>query len=508
MQTKADVVIIGSGMGGLACGVILAKAGLKVVVLEKNHQVGGSLQVFSREKRIFDTGVHYVGGLQENGNLNLFFKYLGILDEIKLKKLDEEGFDLLRFPDGKKYRYGQGYDCFKRLLYEEFPQEKAGIDLFCEKMVEICKLFPLYNLEQPTADAYFTQTEVLESKAVDLISSCTHDERLQNVLAGTNPLYAGERDKTPFFVHALILNSYIEGSYRVVNGGANIAKALVRKLYSMGGVVVKHSEVVGAEYLENGHIKSVVTSDGSQYHANHFISNVHPSNTIDIFGENKFLKAYVRRIKGLRNTISVFIVNLVIKPKSFKYLNYNTYEFFTNDVWSGVDYHESNWPPGLFVSMTSTTKDPEFADAISVMAYMRYEEVEQWSKTHNTVLNKGERGEDYESFKKEKEAKVVNRLLERFPDLEGKIDSVYSSSPLTFRDYIGTQDGSLYGILKDANSPHQSVINSKMRIPNLYLTGQNLIFHGILGVTIGAFVTAFHFVDQQKVLDEINALRS
>ena len=63
-----DCIIIGSGMGGLTAALILAKHGKKVLVLEKNHQIGGALQVFSRDKCVFDTGVHYLGGLDEGEN--------------------------------------------------------------------------------------------------------------------------------------------------------------------------------------------------------------------------------------------------------------------------------------------------------------------------------------------------------------------------------------------------------------------------------------------------------
>lgn len=87
--TKFDFVIIGSGMGGLTSALILAKKGYKVLVLEKNPQVGGALQVFSRDKCIFDTGVHYIGGLDKGENLYQLFKYLGIYDDLRLKSLDE-----------------------------------------------------------------------------------------------------------------------------------------------------------------------------------------------------------------------------------------------------------------------------------------------------------------------------------------------------------------------------------------------------------------------------------
>jgi all-trans-retinol 13,14-reductase len=75
---------------------------------------------------------------------------------------------------------------------------------------------------------------------------------------------------------------------------------------------------------------------------------------------------------------------------------------------------------------------------------------------------------------------------------------------LTYKDYLATPEGSLYGIMKDFNNPVGTIVNTKTRIPNLYLTGQNIIFHGILGATIGAFVTCFNFIDYDKTVREIN----
>ena len=74
-MAKYDTVIIESGIGGLCTSYILAKHEMKIYVLKKNRQVGGSLQIYRRDKTIFETGVHYLGGLYDGQNLNRYFQY-------------------------------------------------------------------------------------------------------------------------------------------------------------------------------------------------------------------------------------------------------------------------------------------------------------------------------------------------------------------------------------------------------------------------------------------------
>ena len=109
------MVIIGSGLGGLVCGTILSKEGKRVCIVEKNEQIGGSLQTFRREGVTFDTGVHYIGGLSKENSLYKIFNYLGIMDRLETVKMDEEGFDVVMFKDDtEEYPYGMGYVNFKR----------------------------------------------------------------------------------------------------------------------------------------------------------------------------------------------------------------------------------------------------------------------------------------------------------------------------------------------------------------------------------------------------------
>lgn len=225
---RFDLLIIGSGMGGLVCGAILSKEGYNVCIVEKNKQLGGCLQTYVHDRVIFDSGVHYLGGLDKGQNLYQIFKYLGLMDKLKLQKMDEDVFDKIVIDnDEKEYIYAQGYDNFIGSLVADFPADEHAIRQYCDKIKEVCSRFPLYNLR--SGGGYDEKASVLEIDTKAYIDSITNNAKLQAVLAGNNALYAGQAGKTPFYVHALILNSYIESSYKCVDGGSQISKILAKK---------------------------------------------------------------------------------------------------------------------------------------------------------------------------------------------------------------------------------------------------------------------------------------
>src|SRR5664279_4567419 len=143
---KFDVLIIGTGMGGLVCGNILVREGYKVCMIEKNKQLGGCLQVYVRNKVIFDSGVHYLGGLEKGQNLYQIFKWLGLMEKIKLEKMDQAFDHILIGSDPKGYLIMQGYAAFERELTREFPEEGEAIRKYTRTIRETCDRFPLYRL--------------------------------------------------------------------------------------------------------------------------------------------------------------------------------------------------------------------------------------------------------------------------------------------------------------------------------------------------------------------------
>ena len=149
------VVIIGSGLGGLECGYILARHGHDVTVLEQCRQIGGCLQSFSRRgsdgvPRLFDCGFHYVGGLDEGQSLHPIFRYFGLLD-LPWKKMDEECFDEVVFvgEEGtRSYPHASGHENFAARLSEAFPEQRAGIEKFTTFLKGVGIIYMLPCLER------------------------------------------------------------------------------------------------------------------------------------------------------------------------------------------------------------------------------------------------------------------------------------------------------------------------------------------------------------------------
>jgi all-trans-retinol 13,14-reductase len=186
-------------------------------------------------------------------------------------------------------------------------------------------------------------------------------------------------------------------------------------------------------------------------------------------------------------------------------LNYNYYHFKnSNDVWTAYEYDENSWPKAYMASMNYSGKNVEWAEGMTFITYMKFEDVKEWEKTFNTTAEKNDRGISYEEFKAQKTEKFLNEIEIKFPNIRSCIQSIHTSTPLSYRDYIGGNSGNMYGYVKDCNNPMLSFIAPKTKLDNLYLTGQSINMHGVLGVTIGAVLTCSEIIGKEYLVDKIN----
>jgi all-trans-retinol 13,14-reductase len=198
--------------------------------------------------------------------------------------------------------------------------------------------------------------------------------------------------------------------------------------------------------------------------------------------------------------MGMFTLYLVFKKKTVPYLNHNFYHYNQDNVWVASDYDKTKWPQNYLFMHTATSGGDIYAESGSVITYMNYSEVKHWENTFT-----GDRGDEYLEFKETKAAILLNSVEKQFPGIRKQISAYYTSTPLTWRDYTGTREGSAYGVLKDFNRPLESLILPKTQIPNLFLTGQNINVHGILGVTISSVVTCSELINVQTLIRKIKS---
>lgn len=496
MQKREEVIVIGAGLGGLMTAYIMCKEGYQVTVLEKNARIGGAIQSFAREGVTFNTGFNYTESLRPGEVLHEYFSYFDLMNKVEFKQLNRECHDLISFGDTEtQYKIPSGKEAFINSLVKEFPEEEEAITTYYNTIERIANSFPMYRLDGGQGEHDIM--DILDIGIYDFLSSITDNERLKNVIAGTCLLYGGDKEKSPLYLHALINYSFIKSAWRIVGGGSKLAVTFMRDIEAMGGKVYRRKEVnrISGPTPENTDY-TIHCSDESSYQAKYIISNIHPSTTLNLLEENvKMRKAYVRRLHSLENTIGMFTLYVVLKPDTFEYQNYNIHHFTENNVWTTKN---EEWPSNFLFYTPAEKNQSKYAKGVEILSYMNYADVEQWNET--TV---GNRGDDYEAFKKDRAERLLNIVEKRVPGFRSKIQSYYSSTPLTYRDYTGTKDGGAFGIQKDHNNALACIINPQSPAKNLLYTGQNLNVHGILGVTIGAFATCEKILGNNVLLDQI-----
>jgi all-trans-retinol 13,14-reductase len=491
---KYDIAIIGSGLGGLQCAYILGKEGYNVCVLEKNRVLGGCLQTFSRCGTVFDTGMHYIGGMDEGQILHKLFRYFDLNSKLKLHRLDEDGYDIIRY-DGTDYKFAMGYENFTETMVQQFPQERDAIIKYVSMVREIRDSVDLYNLENlSTSNTSYLKYYGLS--IAEFLDSITTDKTLRNVLTGLAPLYGGMKETSPLYVPLVIHSSYIEGAYRFIGGGSQLSDFLADSVKAYGGTILKKAEVTRVLF-EKDKVTGLEINHGDRIEATHYISDIHPKTLLKLMDENAFKPAYRNRLNSMDETYGMFTVYLSMKENAFKYINKNYFCYHVKDLWNDFHYTDKIWPGGYMVHFSPVADNMEYTDAIIVNTIMRWEEMLPWINT--TVEN---RGDSYKAFKQQKAELVMADLENDFPGIKA-VRSIYTSSPLTYRDYTGTSEGSVYGIQKDYKNPLKTLILPRTHLKNLLLTGQNTNVHGVVGVTIGAFLTCSELLGKKYLMEKM-----
>ncbi|MBR1502582.1 MAG: NAD(P)/FAD-dependent oxidoreductase [Prevotella sp.] len=490
-MSRQRVVIIGSGLGGLSCGLILSRYGYDVTILEQGEQIGGCLQCFRRQGVKFETGMHFIGSADEGQVLNRLLRYLGVLDDIRLSRLDTNGYNVVSL-DGQQFRFANGREAFIETLAQDFPHERDGLHRYFDLVEQVARI-GIVNSEEGIVNSergvrWIDSTYQLRGMD-EVISEIISDELLRNVLVGDLPLYAAERDKTPFSAHAFIADFYNKSAFRVVGGSDQITRSLVRHIRENGGeihsrqqvrkIVCDESKAIGVETAE------------SFYPADMVIAAIHPARVIELCDSSLLRPAYRARVAAMPETVGGFAVYLRFKPETLPYMNCNFYGYHQLSPWGCEHYTADNWPRGYLYMHFCNAPDQRWAEGGVILSYMRFAEVERWLGT--TI---GHRGAAYEQLKRERAERLIAAVCREFPHLREAIAGYETSTPLTYYDYTGTERGAMYGIARDFRLGPAGRVQHRTKIPNLLLAGQNVNSHGILGVLVGTIVACSELLNK------------
>ena len=488
------VIIIGSGLGGLSCGVILARAGYEVTVLEQGTQVGGCLQCFSRRGGKFETGMHFIGSASEGQTLDRLLNFIEVKPDITLSQLDTTGYDVVSLC-GQHFRFANGREAFIEQMSQYFPSQRDALVSYYDLVEKVASASSMHSLKNVETDAAIKMEYQLRT-INEVIDEVITDPLLAKVLVGNLPLYAAEKDKTPFATHAFIMDFYNQSAYRIVGGSDQVAASLVKTIGRYGGRVLTRSKATKI-VCDDTHATHVEVNGEELLEADIVISDAHPMRTLELLDTNLIRPAFRKRINAIPQTVGGFSVYLRFKENTVPYMNSNFYGYLTNSPWNCEHYDDASWPKGYLYMHLCHEPQPQFAKTGVILSYMQMSDVEKWKGTRV-----GHRGEDYEAFKHERAERLIAALEREFPALRGQIADYYTSTPLTYQDYTGTEGGGMYGIAKDVSLGAACRVPHRTRVPNVLQTGQNINSHGILGVMVGTIVTCTEILGPLKIDNE------
>ena len=487
---RNSVIIIGAGLGGLECGYILAKNGMKVTVLEREAQVGGCLQTFRRGSALFDTGFHYVGALDEGESLHALFSYFDLMN-LPWKKLDEDCFDEVVIGENA-FAFANKHQRFYERMSSCFPKEREGLKKYVDFLKRVGDhIFDSFNRQND--DSY--TNSFFACSAYEFLDETIQDPLLRKVLSGTSLKMELNAPTLPLYTFAQINDSFIRSAWRLRGGGMQIAEKLVESIQAMGGEVKTRATVTSIKE-EDGKVVGIIVNDEDYMEADWFISSVHPAYTVSLVGESKKIhRIYRNRITNLDNTYGMFTANIRLKPGMLPYLNKNIYVHRSDaDLWKVNTLNTES----VLVNYSVPEEHSSIAVNIDLLSPMSWNEVKKWAN-----YPVGRRGDDYVAYKEAKAEECIRLVEKRLPYLRGAIDKIFTSSPLSYHSYIASAEGCAYGIRKDYNNPMFTVLTPRTPIPNLLQTGQSLNLHGILGVSMTSFFTCAEILGMETIIKDL-----
>lgn len=441
MSEKYDVAIIGAGIGGLVCGCYLAKAGLKVIIVEQQNKPGGYCTSFERDGYRFDVGVHYLGGVKR-GILGKILSDLNLRDKIKFNQFDPT--DKIVFPESTTYVRAKPFDTIEEFK-KTFPKERKNIGRFFR-----------FILEESFHKIYI-KTRVLTFK--DVLDKYFDDFRLKDTL-GFLLVNIGVSQKEVSAISAIILyrEFLLDPGYYPVGGMDSFASSIANKFISLGGKLYLNMQV--SKVLKNNNrVRGVsLNNNKDRIESKFVVSNIDAKKLFkDLILDNTKESTLITK---LRPSLSLFVLYLGLRNIKNK-LPYN--------LWLADRYGFDNY----FLNINSNTKKGFFPYSMisSPSAHdIELKDGEKQTLQYYLVLPYMTR-----IFWSKNTKLYVQKILSKLENLKliarSQIDIQEIAIPMTFEKFTLNQKGAAFGWKSTLAQTDASVFPQKTSIKNLFLVG-------------------------------------
>ncbi|PJZ70808.1 phytoene dehydrogenase [Leptospira perolatii] len=509
-----DVVIIGSGMGALTLGSLLAQfAEKKVLLLEQHFKAGGFTHVFKREgKFLWDVGIHYVGDMHPDSMLRKLFDLVtnGKVDWAEMPKV----FEKFVYPN-LSFGVKNEPEEYERDLENLFPQEKEAIRRYFQDVKKVASWHGRHMMLKalpPFMDKFGAAIDLLGSSSAlsttkEYLDANFQDEKLKALLCSQWGDYGLPPSKSSFAIHALIVAHYLRGGFYPVGGSGHIAQAVQDILKQHGGkialfrevqeIIMEGNKAVGVKVLnrrkseeegrpvEETYFAPAIASNAGAY--NTFLKLLPASAKIPF---RKELQDFAEQ-NPLTTNVTLYL-GLKDDPRKLGFFGENhwIYSSFDHDknFEEGHKWTEGSAIPGVYLSFPSL-KDPQaHAPTAEIIAFCDYKFFEPWK---NQPWK--ERDSEYKAKKQTLIDRLLNYVEERYPGFKKIVEYTELSTPITTEHFTLHQNGTIYGLpcvpdrFRESKAPWFSPTTP---IENLYLTGADAASPGVSGAMMGG-VSAF-----------------
>ena len=491
-----DVIVIGSGIGGLVTASQLAAKGAKTLVLERYLIPGGSGGSFRREGYTFDVGASMIFGFGEKGHTNLLTRALGDVGQHCETVPDPAQLEY-HLPGGLNVAVDRDYEAFIARLTGLFPHEAKGIRAFydtCWQVFNCLDAMPLLSLEDPAylAKVFFKAplaclglARWLPFNVGDVARQHIKDEQLLKLIDMECFCWSVmPADLTPMINAGMVFSDRHAGGINYPKGGVGvIAEKLVAGLESHGGAI-RYKARVTEVLIENGQAVGVKLADGETIHARRVVSNATRWDTfsgegsvrqplVDAAHTPKAERTWRRRYKPSPSFLSLHLgVDASLVPEGF-----HCHHLLLED-WAAMEDEQGV----IFVSIP-TLLDPSLApEGRHIVHTFTPSDIQAWKELSPSA---------YKAKKAADAARLVQRLEAILPGLAGAIRHQEIGTPRTHRRFLGRMGGS-YGPIPALRLPGLLPMPfNRTGLQNLYCVGDSCFpGQGLNAVAFSGFACA------------------